>query len=1190
MNKNFCKNNFLYILCTLICAITGFVFASFNCTTTVHAQEDCYATSLNGNTNQQDDELNLLSQNTMTTTATTSDAYYCLTDENLMLIENQGSFGTCWIFAGTKALESYFQKTTGILYDFSEAWISLCARVEGSTKQLGYGGTFSKYYSLITKYGVMFEEEFPYEWLYNIDDSNYEEIYNSYKDQADKTFTQNLESLWFQSASTAKIKQYLINYGAMSISYVSENAVTVSGKKYSYFSSDSFGTTMNTNHSITLIGWDDNVSFSVNNTTYTGAYICLNNWGTMAGDSEVIYIAYNSAYIGYTIYGFQQKSTVNNFTFSISSSNSSVTNYEIDKYNYSTTSMDKGVYEDKSIFLYGDKIDVDYSYQLNNGKSASTITAEITKDGQDVTNLFSRHFVNKSANKYELETNKAIDSGRYFIEFSLDYDGDSAIDEVYTTTITIFSGAEMSTVNSSANTAELFTWQSFNKINSVENPNYINAYTFNNAIVAGFEVASYSLVTSVEYTDKTSTFTHSSSNTFVSASDSACSKNKIGFQINISSTRQTYEKSFTLKTLGGQKVTFVVVIYALAENKDFKTFVFFNNNGGLYNDSLANWSVTGKNYDITLGEPTNTLGSRYEFAGWYVDKDLTQSLTSLNAKVKSRDLSNYSDASYKSSSSYVMKYICVYAKWEERPFYLEGADLGEKQYGDSVKFELSLAGNGSGNYSYSVDSTTLPSGTSLLNENGKYYIAGNLLVRGDYSIKFVCYDIDNAAETSATYTLTVGKRKLSVLICDLSSVFGESLKTFEYKIQSGTIYGTDDLNIRLVSTVTNVSPIGSYPIYGTCGNSNYDVTFTNGTYKITKKRIIYTLNNYSGVYDGQEHTIELDVSQNPTTVSVKYSLDNSSYTTTPITEKNYTNGKKIIYIKLTCDNYEPEQLQASIEITQKQLTVVWVDEEFTYNGQNQIPSASVDGIIDNAQMSVLGYGLNAGNYVATASVNSNNYQLKNATKAFVIKKAKPSVTLTAEEVSSAVADANVGDSVGSITLPDGYEWANPTQKLVAGENVYYAKYTPSDSVNYEVVNNIAITISMKEKNTDMGIVTYGIIAVCGGLILIILISGITGISRKVYEKSCLDSHEESTSKEKYDKDDQVTIYFVTNSPIVLEPIKSQKRVSADLPKLERNYYEFGGWYTDKLFINKYKNNGTEKTITLYAKWLPKIYK
>lgn len=1183
MNYKTNKRNFLYILCALICVISGSIFAVINHKQTVVGQQNCCEVSATDDFANEEDYAGLGLQNY---NASASDSYFCLTDTNMMFIESQMTYGTCWIFSGTKALESYLQKTTGILYDFSESWISVCAKVEYNSMLLGGGGDFTRYYRLISKYGLLFEEEFPYEWLYNLDGSNYEEIFNNYKNKTNKTFTKNLDSNWFRSLSSEKVKQYLVNYGALSISYDASKVVSVAGKKYSCFGSSAFSS----NHSITLIGWDDNLSFvDYDGKNHTGAYICFNSWGTTTGKDEVVYIAYDSEYVDWTIFGFKQKSTVNNFTFNISSSNAGVDNYEIGKYDYTKSNFDSGTYEDKNMFFYGDIIDVDFAYQYNNGVTDASLRAKITKNGEDVTQLFSKHFVNKKNKIFELETNKPIDSGRYFIEFDVDYNGDSKADENYITSITILSGAEMCYVNPSTTANELHTWQSFNKIQSVENPNYVYGYAFGNVSVAEFELSNYSTITNIEITDKFNMYIHSS-NSLVPASSNSYSKKRIYLQVQLDSDRKAYEYAVNFKTIKGYKVTFKIVTYALEQYNDDKTFVFYNNNGGLFNSSLVGWIATGKNYNITLGEPTNTLGNSYHFTGWYVDKALTQQLTNLNSQVKKRDLSNYAEEQYKGNNKYVRKYIYVYAKWDRVPFYMEGANLGEKQYGDSVKFELDLAHNGSNNYNYSVDNSTLPLGTSLIKENDKYYIKGNLLVCGDFSFDFVCYDIDNDIEISATYTLTVLAREVTIKVNDKSSVFGEPLENLDWTVYSGTIYGNDDLNINLICAVAEDSPIGSYTIYGTCNNSNYDVTFINGTYKITNKRITFTLTGYQGVYDGQEHSVELDVSQNLAEVKVEYSLDGENYTSTPIFEKNFTNGDKIIYIKLSCENYETEKLITSINITKKNLTIVWTDGDYVYNGNEQTPSASTLDIIDDATISVNGGGTNAGNYTARASVNSDNYQITNGTKSYVIKKAKPVVEISSDDLSIDSQKIKVGDELGKIPLPAGYEWVDPTQKLIDGVNVYYARLIPNDLENYEIVDKIAMTISVEDKNLNPEVMKYAVVAICGGIILVILISIITTISRKAYERSCLNNAEAKNKNDKFDKDDQITIYFVTNSPITLPPMKSLKRISIDLPKLERNYYEFAGWYTDKLFINPYKNNGTEKIVTLYAKWLPKIYK
>ena len=66
--------------------------------------------------------------------------------------------------------------------------------------------------------------------------------------------------------------------------------------------------------------------------------------------------------------------------------------------------------------------------------------------------------------------------------------------------------------------------------------------------------------------------------------------------------------------------------------------------------------------------------------------------------------------------------------------------------------------------------------------------------------------------------------------------------------------------------------------------------------------------------------------------------------------------------------------------------------------------------------------------------------------------------------------------------------------------------------------------------------------------------------------------------------DQVTIRFVTNSPIMLNSITSTQNIKIDLPIPERQYFKFKGWYTDPICRIPYQNNGNQKILILYAKW------
>ena len=55
-----------------------------------------------------------------------------------------------------------------------------------------------------------------------------------------------------------------------------------------------------------------------------------------------------------------------------------------------------------------------------------------------------------------------------------------------------------------------------------------------------------------------------------------------------------------------------------------------------------------------------------------------------------------------------------------------------------------------------------------------------------------------------------------------------------------------------------------------------------------------------------------------------------------------------------------------------------------------------------------------------------------------------------------------GQTLNDITLPSGFTWNNSTLPLIVGTKTYKATYTPSDTDNYNIMNNIDITIVTKD--------------------------------------------------------------------------------------------------------------------------------
>ncbi|MBQ1955867.1 MAG: hypothetical protein II350_09060, partial [Clostridia bacterium] len=106
---------------------------------------------------------------------------------------------------------------------------------------------------------------------------------------------------------------------------------------------------------------------------------------------------------------------------------------------------------------------------------------------------------------------------------------------------------------------------------------------------------------------------------------------------------------------------------------------------------------------------------------------------------------------------------------------------------------------------------------------------------GEYDIKPYGLEADNYVFFYYFGTLTVSPKEITVTIKNAASVYGDELSELE-ATDDGIVNG--DTNVYSISTTaTSTSNVGKYEITGTALDSNYEVTFVNGEYEITKREI-----------------------------------------------------------------------------------------------------------------------------------------------------------------------------------------------------------------------------------------------------------------------------------------------------------------------------------------------------------------
>jgi hypothetical protein len=102
---------------------------------------------------------------------------------------------------------------------------------------------------------------------------------------------------------------------------------------------------------------------------------------------------------------------------------------------------------------------------------------------------------------------------------------------------------------------------------------------------------------------------------------------------------------------------------------------------------------------------------------------------------------------------------------------------------------------------------------------------------------------------------------------------------------------------------------------------------------------------------------------------------------------------------------------------------------------------------------------NAGNYTVKATfAATTNYKEHSATANFTIAKANPATTAYAIPTDLT---ATVGQTLADITLSGGLSWMDTTTSVgAAGVRTHKAKFTPTDINNYNVIDNINVTVTV----------------------------------------------------------------------------------------------------------------------------------
>lgn len=217
-------------------------------------------------------------------------------------VRDQGESYVCWSFAACAAAESWavlngFEKEDSV--DFSEAqiaWFGGRPNSGGSSDGFNVKSPFNTGGSVLTNASV----------LSSWSGFDHEEYAAFPKDKDSFELSENmrysskyrLKSIDFlDGCDAAAIKSAVIEKGGVAAAYYSHDDAKYFSKDYKSYYCDEVG---DTNHSVFIIGWDDNYSrqnFGAVKPKADGAWLVRGSWGSNIGDNGCYWISYEESEI-----------------------------------------------------------------------------------------------------------------------------------------------------------------------------------------------------------------------------------------------------------------------------------------------------------------------------------------------------------------------------------------------------------------------------------------------------------------------------------------------------------------------------------------------------------------------------------------------------------------------------------------------------------------------------------------------------------------------------------------------------------------------------------------------------------------------------------------------------------------------------------------------------------------------------